>query len=103
MIFYDIYNGKNHTECGISSNSWNSRKVIIDVFIDGWFGDDFKKDFPVWLSKQKEGKRGNSKSSGLGDTIAKITKSVGIKPCGGCRKRQATLNRIFPYKPESTR
>lgn len=37
-------------------------------------------------------------SRGLGDTIAKITSAVGIKPCGGCKKRQAALNRMVPYK-----
>lgn len=28
----------------------------------------------------------------LGDRIAAATKAVGIKPCGGCKKRQAWLN-----------
>ena len=37
-------------------------------------------------------------SRGLGDTIAKITKAVGIKPCGGCKARQAKLNTLVPYK-----
>lgn len=37
------------------------------------------------------------KSRGLGDTIAKITRAVGIKPCGGCKKRQAALNKLVPY------
>ena len=49
-----------------------------------------------------------NKSKGLGDTIAKITKSTGIKkvvdtvskvtkkPCN-CGKRQDNLNRLFPY------
>ncbi len=37
-------------------------------------------------------------SRGLGDTIAKITSAVGIKPCGGCAKRRAILNKIVPYK-----
>jgi hypothetical protein len=37
-------------------------------------------------------------SRGLGDTIAKITSAVGIKPCGGCKKRQAALNERFPYR-----
>jgi len=36
-------------------------------------------------------------SEGLGDTIAKITSAVGIKPCGGCKERQEKLNRLFPY------
>ena len=38
------------------------------------------------------------KSRGLGDTIAKITTKLGIKPCKGCKKRQKWLNRIFPYR-----
>ena len=49
-----------------------------------------------------------AKSKGLGDTIEKITKATGIKKvvdtvakatgkdCG-CKKRQKTLNRLFPY------
>lgn len=41
-----------------------------------------------------------TKSKGLGDTIAKITSSVGIKPCGGCKKRQEALNQAFPYKKQ---
>ena len=38
------------------------------------------------------------RSRGLGDTIAKATKAVGIKPCGGCKRRQRRLNKWFPYK-----
>jgi hypothetical protein len=30
---------------------------------------------------------------GLGDAIKRATYVVGIKPCGGCEKRAATLNR----------
>ena len=30
---------------------------------------------------------------GLGDAIKNITYAVGIKPCGGCEKRAAMLNR----------
>jgi DNA-directed RNA polymerase subunit RPC12/RpoP len=40
----------------------------------------------------------NSDSRGLGDTIAKITKRFGIRPCRGCRGRQQKLNEMFPYK-----
>lgn len=52
----------------------------------------------------------NQESKGLGDTIAKITNSLGIdklveevtqkigkKDCG-CSKRQEKLNDMFPYK-----
>lgn len=37
-------------------------------------------------------------SSGLGDTVAKITRRIGIKPCGGCKDRQKKLNELVPYK-----
>ncbi len=36
-------------------------------------------------------------AKGLGDTIASITKAVGIQPCGACKKRQEKLNKLFPY------
>lgn len=42
-----------------------------------------------------------SRSRGLGDTIAKVTKAVGIKPCGGCLDRQKALNEMFPYGVQS--
>ena len=38
------------------------------------------------------------RSVGLGDTIAKVTSAVGLRPCGGCKKRQAKLNRLVPYR-----
>jgi len=38
------------------------------------------------------------KSKGLGDSIKKVTDKLGIKQCGGCKRRQATLNKYFPYK-----
>lgn len=30
--------------------------------------------------------------AGLGDLIKRMTTSVGIKPCGGCKKRAEALN-----------
>jgi hypothetical protein len=33
---------------------------------------------------------------GVGDAVAAATKAVGVKPCGGCAKRQAALNRATP-------
>jgi hypothetical protein len=38
-------------------------------------------------------------SRGLGDTVAKVAKAVGIKqtPGCGCEKRQAMLNKLVPY------
>ena len=45
----------------------------------------------------------SKESKGLGDTIKKITDKVGIKQCGRCRRRQAKLNKMFPYKPKETK
>jgi hypothetical protein len=34
---------------------------------------------------------------GLGDAIKRVTYAMGIKPCGGCEKRAATLNRWMHF------
>ena len=34
---------------------------------------------------------------GLGDVIKKVTYAMGIKPCGGCEKRAAALNRWMTF------
>ena len=54
-------------------------------------------------------KKKSTKSKGLGDTIAKVTKVTGIdkvvkfiagEDCG-CEERRIKLNKLFPYnKPE---
>ena len=41
---------------------------------------------------------GYAPSRGLGDTIAKRTSAVGIKPCGGCKRRRDSLNKLLPYE-----
>jgi len=33
---------------------------------------------------------------GLGDVVARATTAVGIKPCGGCAKRKAAMNKATP-------
>jgi hypothetical protein len=38
------------------------------------------------------------KMKGLGDLIKKGTEKLGIKQCGGCKKRQEWLNQKFPFK-----
>jgi hypothetical protein len=40
----------------------------------------------------------NASPTGLGDLVASFTKAIGIKPCGGCKKRQAALNRLVPFQ-----
>jgi hypothetical protein len=34
---------------------------------------------------------------GLGDVIKRATHTLGIKPCGGCERRAAALNRWFVF------
>ena len=36
------------------------------------------------------------KPVGMGDAVAAVTTAAGIKPCGGCKKRQAALNKATP-------
>mgnify|MGYP003672018853 FL=1 len=36
------------------------------------------------------------KVRGLGDIVAKATKTFGIKPCGSCNERQKKLNKLAP-------
>jgi hypothetical protein len=34
---------------------------------------------------------------GLGDVIKRATSTLGIRPCGGCSRRAATLNRWVTF------
>jgi len=34
---------------------------------------------------------------GLGDAVKRLTYAMGIKPCGGCEKRAAVLNRWLRF------
>jgi hypothetical protein len=34
---------------------------------------------------------------GLGDAIKRATYALGIRPCGGCERRAAALNRRFVF------
>jgi len=51
------------------------------------------------LKADKAPHRNCDVSEGLGDTIAWLIKRfLRIAGCGGCRKRQAWLNRLLPYR-----
>jgi hypothetical protein len=58
-------------------------------------GNSFVMPFKDWEDIQVD--FGLKKSRGVGDTIAKLTKKVGIKPCGGCKKRRAKFNDALPF------
>jgi len=34
---------------------------------------------------------------GLGDAIERVTSYIGIRPCGGCKRRAAALNRWMVF------
>jgi hypothetical protein len=40
---------------------------------------------------------------GLGDVIKRATSTVGIRPCGGCERRAAALNRWFVFSHRNPR
>jgi len=63
-------------------------------------GDKRTKEYKAWKAKYEK------ESSGVGDTVEKITKATGIKraveflageDCG-CDERKSVLNRMFPYQ-----
>lgn len=39
----------------------------------------------------------NDEQVGLGDVIKRATSAIGIKPCGGCARRAAALNRWMVF------
>lgn len=52
----------------------------------------------LYIKREIEWKNSGQVSTGVGDTIKKVTDKLGIKQCGGCKRRQALLNQMFPYK-----
>ena len=61
--------------------------------------DEQRRELAALIArKNKEVTEQAQKSRGLGDTIKKVTNALGIKQCGACKKRQAKLNAMFPYK-----
>jgi hypothetical protein len=43
------------------------------------------------------------KEIGLGDAIKRATAAVGIRPCAGCERRAAALNRWFVFTGQHPR
>ena len=40
---------------------------------------------------------GDNREVGLGDAIKRVTYAMGFKPCRGCEKRAAALNRLVVF------
>jgi hypothetical protein len=36
-------------------------------------------------------------SAGLGDSVEKVTATLGIKACDACKRRKSKLNKLVPY------
>lgn len=53
-------------------------------------------DFQRAMRELRESPDAPGSGPGLGDVVAGATKAVGIKPCAGCQKRQAAMNRATP-------
>jgi len=53
-------------------------------------------------TKKRSSIRNCDASDGWGEKVAKLTKMVGIKPCGGCSKRRAALNRFSTRRNKKT-
>lgn len=54
--------------------------------------------YPIKSDKPPRRNCPKAPSRGLGDTIAKITRFLRIRQCGGCKKRQKKLNELVSYK-----
>jgi hypothetical protein len=39
----------------------------------------------------------NDEDIGLGDAVKQVTYALGIRPCAGCERRAAALNRWFVF------
>ncbi len=40
---------------------------------------------------------------GLGDAVTRATSALGVKPCGGCGRRAAALNRWLAFSGQRSR
>lgn len=66
--------------------------------VDGkvWHVEIELADPPRIASWRVEDDQPASVAPGLGDAVAAATKAVGVRPCGGCQRRQEALNRATP-------
>jgi hypothetical protein len=61
--------------------TWRNKKTMPEVWIDA-----IESTYPTTAEQPK--------GVGLGDVIKKVTDALGIKQCGGCKKRQEILNKL---------
>ena len=69
-----------------------------------WIGTDGIErmcDIDTFDDRVEVGRIQLIKPQGLGDTVKRVIDKVTrgkVKPCGGCKKRQDKLIKLFPYK-----
>lgn len=51
---------------------------------------------PLSTPQTRAARKGLSRPLGLGTAVKMVTSAIGIKPCGGCKKRAAALDAKFP-------
>lgn len=111
VLILRIHNGETAADLGLTDRSYQRRKEALAEFLKVWDGDDFETSFVKWEAAQIPFDAQHSisnyknplfdatgQSRGLGDTVAKLTSAIGIKPCGACKQRQKKLNDLVPYK-----
>ena len=59
--------------------------------------NDIPVEQPELIEIDSMTEKGESISTGLGDSISKITGALGIKECDACIKRKEVLNRMLKY------
>lgn len=94
----------NNREYFIENDRWsgyNKNGVIYRVInkdlITTLYNISNQEEDVLNLSQNDDGEMIELPSSGLGDTISKLTTALGIVPCEGCNKRKALLNKVFPW------
>lgn len=64
------------------------KKETKDNYNDKGIANPYRIRLPGFITKEEVG---------LGDAIKRMTYTVGIKPCAGCERRAAALNRWFVF------
>ena len=99
--FYQTFHCLSQTHCGACRAQTEEGRKWRESIAENFSVPQVDFDCP-------QGKPWNyqpEKSRGLGDTMAKAIHKVSrgrIIPCNGCKKRQAMLNKRFPYKQKES-
>lgn len=71
------------------------RRARLQLFLSAHPWDEGA--YKAWLRTAPEAWTPSEPARGLGDTVAKMTHALGIKPCGGCKQRHKDWNAALSY------